>query len=185
MPIESLFQTLEDELDLPSGSIKLCHFLIRPELKRQRRDQQDPTSPPDQLLIEILSPLFLQPLPFASLGLHSHLFGQAIGHQANLIALSIWCLDPPHDVASFPIRLPEQARLQINALSFLGLQSQMRSGGSGDGIGMLLEHDLNSGTSWIACIGHRDVSREELEPTQALGLMPIRDVDSNVNASAN
>jgi hypothetical protein len=47
--------------------------------------------------------------------------------------------------------------------------------GSGDGIGVLLEHDLNRAANGIACIGHRDVSCLQLEPTQALGMMPIRD----------
>src|SRR6266576_769119 len=57
----------------------------------------------------------------------------------------------------------------------LGLQSQMARCGPRDRIGVLLEHNLNRAASGIACIGHRNVSRLQLEPTQALGLMSIRD----------
>src|SRR5258708_40273582 len=39
MPVESLLETLENKLNLPSCSIQLHHFLIRPRLQWQRCDQ--------------------------------------------------------------------------------------------------------------------------------------------------
>src|SRR5437870_7030 len=109
-------------------------------------------------MIEVASSLLPQALPFALLSLHGHLLGQAIGHQTDLIALSIRCLHPSHDVPGFPIGLPFESRLEINPLPTFCLQSQMAIGRSGDSICVLVEHQLNRAANWVACICHRDVS---------------------------